>query len=355
MSLINQMLKDLERRKGGGGTEPLSAGIRVVAGGGRSRLGWGLALALVGGLAGAGAWWYGHRAPAPESLPAAKRWPESGQPQAAEIGLPPQPAVAAPLVPPPPASGPPHSVTEPLAATAPAAAAEPPEPPSKVAKAAAEAPTPAKPAHKPKRRHPRRPADALPQPAPAESGYGAEEFYRQGLRSYRRGLYPQAQRQLERSLELAPGHGAARALLAKSYLASGQYQRAERVLGEGEAEQDQDAARLKAQIYLKQGRAELAEKALEAGSGGGDPADLGVRAALKQQQGRYPEAEQLYRRALRVQPGESRWWLGLAISLEASQRYQEAIDAYRRALETGTSGAARRYAESRIGALRAAR
>ena len=41
MSLINQMLKDLERRKGGGGTEPLSAGIRVVAGGGRSRLGWG--------------------------------------------------------------------------------------------------------------------------------------------------------------------------------------------------------------------------------------------------------------------------------------------------------------------------
>lgn len=356
MSLINQMLKDLDRRKGGNEPERLPEGIRVVEAGrgGHPRLVWGLALTVVAGVAAAGVWWYSHRATPPEPLSASKRWPDSDQSQVTAASAPPQPIVAAPIAPPPPPSGPPHSISEPLAATAPAApVADPPAAAPKSSRTAVPVPTKRPPKHK--RRHPQRPAYTLPEPGPADSGNGAEEFYRQGLRSFRRGFYQEAQRQLERSLELAPDHRAARSLLARSYLAAGQYQRAEAVLGDGAVEQDEEAARLKAQIYLKQGRAEAAEQVLDRSAGTAEPADLGVRGALKQQQGRYGEAEQLYRGALKAQPGEARWWLGLGISLEAEERYQEAIDAYRRALETGSAGAARRYAESRLGALRAVR
>lgn len=359
MSLINQMLKDLDKRKGNSGEERLPDSIRVVEGdSGGSRLLWGLGLLVVAGLAGGGSWWYLHRAPAAEALPASKRWPEPDQPQVAEAPAPAPPA-AVPMAPPAAASGLPHSVTEPLAAIVPgtptpAAPAPAPAPAATTAKPLPEVKTPATPKAVPKpRRHPRRrPVYSESESAPAESGNGAEEFYRQGLRSYRRGLYQQAQRQLERSLELAPDHAAARNLLARSYMASGQDRQAEQVL---ENDQDEDANRLKAQIYLKQGRDEQAERVLDDVPAAEEPTDLGVRAALKQRQGRYQESEQLYRRALKSQPGESRWWLGLAIALEASERYQEAIDAYRRALESGTAGASRRYAESRIQALGAAR
>jgi len=356
MSLINQMLKDLDRRKAEGqAPRDLPQGIRVVEEHqGGSRRGWGLAVLVVIGLASAGAWWFSQR-PATSAVPsAAKRWPEVSEPLA------PAPTGTLPVPVPPPANPPvagstAATVTEPLAATQPMAVAAPPPAPRMVT--AAPVPQPqavtARPVAKPQRHRRRRRLQPEPEPAVEEPGNAAEDHFRRGGRLFREERYQDAEQELEAALRIAPQHAEARSLLARSYLADGRYQRAEELLGAGPG--GAEAARMRAQIYLKQGRPELAEQALGGGAEGAaeEPAELGVRAALRQQQGRYDEAAQLYRRALRGQPGESKWWLGLAISLEAGERYQEALEAYRQVVQTGARRPLRDYVESRIGALRA--
>lgn len=66
-----------------------------------------------------------------------------------------------------------------------------------------------------------------------------------------------------------------------------------------------------------------------------DHADfLAFSAAMMQRAGRHAEAIEQYRVALRLKPDASVWWMGLGISLQASDRASDALDAYKRA-QTG--------------------
>lgn len=49
--------------------------------------------------------------------------------------------------------------------------------------------------------------------------------------------------------------------------------------------------------------------------------------------GRWDHALRLLRRALSIQPDQAEWWFGVGLSLDALQRYPEAVDAYRRVLD----------------------
>lgn len=82
----------------------------------------------------------------------------------------------------------------------------------------------------------------------------------------------------------------------------------------------------------------------------GDNADfLGFSAALLQRVGRHAEAADQYRAALRLRPDAAIWWMGLGISLQASERGAEALDAYRRALSSGSmSPELQAFVEQRI-------
>jgi MSHA biogenesis protein MshN len=69
----------------------------------------------------------------------------------------------------------------------------------------------------------------------------------------------------------------------------------------------------------------------------GDNADfLGFSAAVLQRAGRHPEAVDQYRAALRIKPDAPVWWMGLGISLQASDHNTDALDAYKRALSSGS-------------------
>lgn len=63
---------------------------------------------------------------------------------------------------------------------------------------------------------------------------------------------------------------------------------------------------------------------------------LGFFAHVQYKQNHPREAAELYQAAARVAPGEGRWWLGLGVALEADGRMAEARDAYRRALATNS-------------------
>lgn len=60
-----------------------------------------------------------------------------------------------------------------------------------------------------------------------------------------------------------------------------------------------------------------------------------LEAAAQQQLGRHDAAEQAYRRALRREPDIGAWWAGLGISLDASGRGAEALEAFREAQRRG--------------------
>ncbi|MES2048533.1 MAG: tetratricopeptide repeat protein [Pseudomonadota bacterium] len=61
------------------------------------------------------------------------------------------------------------------------------------------------------------------------------------------------------------------------------------------------------------------------------PDFLAFMAALQQRQSHHKEAADLYREALKRMPQHAVWSMGLAISLQAEGRNQEALDAYRQA------------------------
>ncbi len=60
-----------------------------------------------------------------------------------------------------------------------------------------------------------------------------------------------------------------------------------------------------------------------------------LEAAALQALGRHAEAEEAYRRALRQDPEVGAWWAGLGISLDASGRGAEALGAFREAQRRG--------------------
>ena len=65
-----------------------------------------------------------------------------------------------------------------------------------------------------------------------------------------------------------------------------------------------------------------------------DPEFYGFLAALLQREGRHRETVDYYRAALRSAPGNALWLMGMGISLRATSQFAEARDAFQRALET---------------------
>ena len=73
-----------------------------------------------------------------------------------------------------------------------------------------------------------------------------------------------------------------------------------------------------------------------------------TRAALAQEVGQYAAAAASYQQLSRAQPGEGRWWLGLAIAYDKQGRQLAAREAYQRAeTASGLSAAAHHFARER--------
>jgi Tfp pilus assembly protein PilF len=151
--------------------------------------------------------------------------------------------------------------------------------------------------------------------------------------------------------QLTDGH----LLLARTLLRQGQTRSAINTLDRALAVADAPArpAALLGRTLVERGEIARARSILEAHRPEpmADPDYHLLLAATQHQAGDHAAAAGTYRRLGDVIPGNARVWIGLGASLESLERFDEAVAAYQRALE-GRDPRAARYARQRIEQLK---
>lgn len=164
-----------------------------------------------------------------------------------------------------------------------------------------------------------------------------DERYREALRKLNEGQASQARTDLLEVLEIQPKHSGARLALIGLELDDKRAPRAERLLREGIQLQPQESTFTMALARLEVERDDTAAGLATLNRGlqhaGDDPEYHAFMAALLQRANRHAEAIEHYQVALR-QREAANWLVGLAISLEGANRAREAEQIYRRAQQS---------------------
>jgi len=384
MSLINQMLQDLEKRSASDDERgQLLNQVRALP---RAEKSSNLLWWLLGGMAAVAlltvlAWQFYKRtalstppAQVAAPVPPAVKVPPPPAPPAVVASTPPAPPAAAAPAPPPPAprltlelKAAPSSRAESNAA-APKAAAKPPLPATAII--AAEPGSAAKPGVVPPPGEPAKAvAPALSKPAPARvveaeakgrartpaapgdskidkhsppltPQQQAENEYRNALNLRNQGGLAEAQEGFRLALRHNPEHLGARQGLLNLLLAARKDGEAEQVLLEGlrlnpeRPEFVMALARMQVDRGDTAGAIALLQKNTAVAQS--SPDNLAFLAALLQRQARHKEAVEHYQAALRMAPNSGVWLMGLGISLQALNRIGDAQEVFRRAKATNT-------------------
>lgn len=360
MSLINQMLQDLEARRASGAELALVPRyVRALPREAKSRAPWWFAgVGILLGAAGAVAWHFTSTkaADTPAPVPIASAPP----PQVAQPTSPPKEVAPQPVVAPEPGRAGPISSAVVLGREAPATAPAvlPPTPasvdlprganPPTSREVADIAPAPPLPAVKDARdrrgvrdspavvQAPTAPADIDKRQQQPSAQMLAESEYRDGTNLLHQGRSGEAQDKFRLALNHLPGHSGARQALLALLLQARRTGEAEQVLREGlSANSAQPGlAMALARMQVDRGDTAGAVETLQrsAPAAGGSADYSAFLAALLQRQSRHTEAVEHYQSALSLAPGSSLWSMGLGISLQALNRQNEARGAYQRAL-----------------------
>ena len=354
MSLINQMLKDLEKRRAdsvASSDSPLKGVNRYSVASQRPPYLIYLlvtGLVLLAALAGFLGWAYLNQS----QSQAAAQPPAASQSAPAVATV--QPSQTEPARPAEPRPAP---RTE-SRAQAPVAEPEPQQSAPRASQSAtagrAEQPKPVSP---PEEAEPTGDSKISKRVRPLSGEQQAELAYKKGYQLLSRGQQEGGEKQLRLALQAFPGHHRARELLTGLYIKAGRYVEAADLLREGVrlAPERPLFAKLYARVLLEQENVSLAIKVLER-----QPPPTAVDteyhallAALYQRAGEYLKAAGRYRDVLRVNPNIGTWWIGLGLSLEHLGKYEEASAAYRRAKSSGnlTKGLMQ-YTDNRLAAMK---
>jgi MSHA biogenesis protein MshN len=356
MSVLNRMLQDLEARRAGGAAA--DSAVRATAPQPRRLLLWSLAgVAAALGLA-FGDWpalFSANAARLPQPVAMVDATPaeapaRSVAPQASAVGeaRPARPAAAPRAAPVRPeakrkAAAEPGTATT-LAKLSPAAVPQGPGTALPGAASASAAMAPAASAASPAV-----PAVAAAVPAvPGVPGHvdkqislpsaaqRAQVLYRQGLELAASGQGRLGVQRLQEALQLDPKLRAARQQAVALLYEQGRGSEADAFAREGLALAPDDAALayLLARGMAAQGDTAGALALLERNPRLSADA-FGLRAGLHSQQGDFKRALPDYEQAVRLQPGNSLWWLGLGVALEATGQRQQARQVYARAQGIG--------------------
>ncbi len=185
---------------------------------------------------------------------------------------------------------------------------------------------------------------------PSSPQVQAEETWRQASRLLEQGRNHDARERLDQVLRLDPTHAAARQSLIALALEEDQRAQAEALLREGMALHPGDAwyPRGLAQLYLQRGEFGQAANILKTAlSKRADAANWALYAGTLSKLEQPNESAQAYREALRLDPTQGNWWIGMAVALERSGAMPEAGTAYQRALQTRLSVEMRDFAQQR--------
>ena len=164
--------------------------------------------------------------------------------------------------------------------------------------------------------------------------------YREALSFITQGRMQEAQAALEEALRLDPKNLNARQVLLSLLVGEKRYPQAEQLLQAGLQLNLVPAtqAAVLARVQLERGDQAAALATLEkyAPQAGGDSEYHGFYAALLQRAGRQAAAIQQFQAALKIQPHQATWLMGLGISLQAEKRDAEAAQAYNQARAANT-------------------
>jgi len=168
----------------------------------------------------------------------------------------------------------------------------------------------------------------------------AENEYRRALGLVNQGRVQEGMAVLRGALSEDPGHTGSRLALFGLLVEQQRLDEAQTLLQEALARdpaQPQLASRL-ARLQLERGDVRSAEETLgkAASAGAGNAEFRGFHAAVLQRLNRHKDAVGEYQAALRLSPQAGVWWMGLGISLEADGKQSEAREAFQRAKSTGT-------------------
>ena len=158
----------------------------------------------------------------------------------------------------------------------------------------------------------------------------------------------------EEVLLLIPEHETARKQLAALWYGKKAYQDAVNLLSQGIAiaPQSEEMRLMSARIYFEQGRARQALNLLSP-INNSQRVDLQVLIAnIASEINEYKSAENAYRKLLVLEPNAGRWWLGLAVSLDSQGQFKLASNAYDEAIAKGNlSSNALQFARQRVAEL----
>ena len=267
-------------------------------------------------------------APVAKSAPAApKPEPVAAKPEPAAKPVP-APAKPAPVV----------AKPEPVVATA-EPVVKPAPPASKPAPVAARAEPAAKPVAVTKAAPPAAAAAPSQSFKQVNTQQRSENLYREAILLVRQGQVLVAHDRLRQALDAYPGNQGARQMLAGLLMDSGRYQEAESLLQAGLklGPANPDLPMQLARAQVAGGKNTEALTTLEQGlATAGDAADYhAFYAALLQKQGRHDQAVNHYITALRSDPMQPNWLIGVGISLRATNRLNDAAEAFQRAINSG--------------------
>ena len=325
MSLIDQMLQDLEKRDGAAdGSGALPQGVHAAAvqpTPQRRLLPWlGVLLVAVVGIV----IWFGERQPAGPEVPMA----------AANFPAPP-PLVETPPVPPASADIGQNSTLTAAEPVTPAVA-----PKEKPAARVADKPRASAPGGTPRERTRQAKPEAVSKSSPLdEAAMRAEQRYRDALNAYSQGRTTESLAQARQALTDDPAHLGARQLLLRQLVEQRANDQARTVAREGLQVHPAQIGWASVLTRLEMERGDLGaarrviDDTLPRAASSADFHSLA--GAVAQRQGKPGDAAEFYRGALRLKPAEGRNWIGLAMALEADGHAPEAREAFRRALQTG--------------------
>lgn len=192
---------------------------------------------------------------------------------------------------------------------------------------------------------------------PLNSKQLAEIAYNKGYEYLQQGRMRQGKEHLREALSLYIPHIKAREMLAGIHIKSGRFISAAELLSEGVkvAPEYSLFAKLYARVLLEQNNPQLAITILEQGSANieSEPDYFALLAATYQRIKNHNKAVEIYLKLVKMQPNAGVWWLGLAISLEKSEKSSEALEAYQRAQKTGNLKAGLvTFTNNRVSALK---
>ena len=185
----------------------------------------------------------------------------------------------------------------------------------------------------------------------------AGALYQKAYSNLQAGQVKLAEDQLRQSIQLDASYSRSRELLAGSYIRSGRYIEAGQLLEQGLKVEPKNHhfAKLYARVLMQQNKQQQAldmliryRPALQV-----DQEYYALVAALYQQTQQHQEAVNMYKDLLKLQSDRGIWWIGLGISLEKTGKPDEAREAYSKARDSGSLNASmRRYTDNKLAAIK---